>query len=143
MRKFLFLLLVAAFILSFPVPIPSATDTFGVVTYCTGEQDLSAASLTLNCTSPAGKNTRLAFVTVHASGATTETIDVTLDYKLTDNYDTLLKTKDWSANTDYLWEPEGNIILRVNDIIKLTVTNNNTSNTVYATIALEEVTWTR
>ena len=141
MKKLMTLLIALAFIVGIPASIPSAVETYGMIKYCTGTADLSASTLTLSC--PSTRSTRLAFVTIHADGATTETIEVTLDYKLTDTYDTLLKSESWTANTDFLWEPEGNIILRENDAIKVTVTNGNTSNNVYATIALEEITWNR
>ena len=141
MKKLMTLLIALAFIVGLPASIPSATDTYAMIKYCTGTADLSAASLTLTC--PSTRSTRLAFVTVHADAATTETITVTLDYKLSTTSDTLLKTTDWSANTDFLWEPEGNIILRENDAITVTVTDGSGANNVYATIALEEITWNR
>lgn len=141
MKKLLTLLVALAFIVGIPASVPSAEDTYAMIKYCTDTADLSAASLTLTCSST--RSSRLGFVTVHADAATTETITVTLDYKLTANADTVLKTTSWSANTDFLWEPEGNIILRQGDAITVTVTNANTANNVYATIALEEITWDR
>lgn len=77
----------------------------------------------------------LLWVSVHASGATTETITVTLNSVDGANYDTLIKSASWVAETSYFWAPTY-LPLRKGDAIDVAVTNVNLTNTVYVTICV-------
>lgn len=102
----------------------------------TGSQDLSAAVLAL--TTSFARPWRLKEVNIHFSAAVTETVTVTRDEFTGANYDTVLKTEALTSATDFTWRPEGGVLLKRGDEIKVGCTNATATQTAYVTIIGQE-----
>lgn len=103
-----------------------------------GTQDLSAGPLSMT-TSFAQKH-KVKAVILHAGAAITQTVKVTLDSKTGANYDTLLDSAALVANTDYVWIPDGELLLDSGDELLVTCTNAGApAITVYAEVLTEAV----
>ena len=100
-------------------------------------QDLSAGALAWSV-SP-GAPRRVVAVLLHASTTITETVKVTIDSVAGANYDTLIRSVGLSAEQDFAWFPEGDVILAQDDILKVECTQANTTGVVYPTVIFERI----
>lgn len=79
-------------------------------------------------------------VILHASAAITQTVTVMVDSKTGATYDTVLDKQALVANTDYVWIPDGDLLLDSGDELLVTCTNTGTpAITVYAEVLAEAV----
>lgn len=101
----------------------------------TATADLTAAALSYSYTF--SNDGRLAWIVIAASEAITETITVTLDNIKGSNYDTTLKTRSWSSEQYYFWAPDTDLWFEKGQIIKIAVTDGNSTGNVYVTIQVE------
>lgn len=102
----------------------------------TTSQDLSADPLSY--TTSIGRRFKLEKITFHFSGASTETITITLDSAKGANYDVVLRAKSLSAETDYVYIPDGDAKFYKGDEIKVQCTNAGIT-TVYVAIKTSEI----
>jgi len=101
-----------------------------------GSQDLSSAAL--SAVTAFARKWKLDRVTLHASGAISETIVISIDSARGAHYDTKIKTKTLVSNTDFVL-PGNDLVLQDGDEIKITCTNGGGANTAYYEITGEEV----
>ncbi|MBV6341032.1 hypothetical protein [Candidatus Magnetobacterium casense] len=81
---------------------------------------------------------KMEWVTVKASEAITETVTIKIvsDYSTTHN--TTIASQALVAETDFYYHPDGGLVLQDGDEIEVTVTNNNTTGSVYVAIQGQE-----
>jgi hypothetical protein len=99
-------------------------------------QDLTAGALTY--TTSIGRRFTLERILFHASVAITESITITLDSGKGSDYDTVLRRKSLSAETDFIYIPDGENDYYAGDEIKVQCTNANTTGTLRAIIKVKE-----
>ncbi len=105
------------------------------ITETTASQDLSSAAMS-EVTS-IGADFRLNYVTLHFDAATTETVTISVDANEGANYDTVLIEEDLNAETDFFWQPDGNLDFLSGNEVKVEVTDDNGANTAYLVISTE------
>jgi hypothetical protein len=144
MKKYLAFLLLLVLLLVLPSKSYPVTTVSAMFTHCSTETDRSGGgteTTTLNCT--AVRTSILAAILVHSDTSANDVVNVYVNPKFRANYETLLYTNTWSSETDFMWIPDGRLLLGPGDIIKVTVSDSGDFGIVYVTIALEEVTWDR
>ncbi len=82
--------------------------------------DASNANTQLTLPVPAGELRQLLFATVKYSGAASTTITVWINSGAGAAYDVLLDSRTLSANTDYVYIPDGEILLADDDSLVVT-----------------------
>jgi len=95
-------------------------------------QDLSAGALSY--TTNFSAKTRIKQIFLHASVAISETVKVTFDSKTSANYDTVIASRDLTSAQDYVYIPDGDLVLENGDELVISCTNANTTGTVYVTV---------
>lgn len=103
----------------------------------TASQDLSSGSLSF--TTSFGRRFKLEQVLVKFSQAVTETITITLDSKNGTTYDTVLRARSLSSETNFDFTPEGQKNFQEGDEIKITITNANLVGIAYVTVKASEI----
>jgi len=101
-------------------------------------QDLSSAALSYTTTFE--KAFRLDLINFHASVAITETITITIDSARGANYDTVLRVKTLSSESNYVFIPDGDVKLYDGDALKIQCTNANTTGVIYGEVRTSEIT---
>lgn len=79
--------------------------------------DASAANTSLTVSTPSGDLRKLLYVTVKYTGAASTTITVKINSGAGAAYDILLSSVALSADTDFVYVPDGDILLASNDTI--------------------------
>jgi len=103
-------------------------------------QDLSVGAGTpLSFTTSIGRRFRLEKIIFHATGALTETITITLDSGKGSTYDVVLRKKNLSAETDFVYVPDGENDYYAGDEIKVECTAAGDAETIYGIIKVKEV----
>jgi hypothetical protein len=97
---------------------------------------LSAAGL--SHTTTVGEDWKLSWVTLKGSAALTDTVTVAIESGSGDSYNTVLVSEALVAQTSFYWGPDGGLILKDGDEIKITTTNATTTVSVSATIRGEK-----
>ena len=98
-------------------------------------KDLSAGALSDSYTCP--HNLVLMQVLIHADAAISETITITHDaYHEGSNYDTVLRVSTLTAETDFVFRPEGDCFFEAGDILKIQCTNANGAGVVYGKLQM-------
>ena len=103
----------------------------------TTSQDLSLAAMSY--TTSFGRRFKLEQIIFHASVPITETITITLDSGNGANYDTILRARSLSNESNFVFVPEGHNNFYAGDEIKIQCTNANGAGTLYAIIKASEV----
>ena len=103
----------------------------------TTSQDLSANPL--NYTTSIGRRFKLLSVILKFSTAVSETVTITLDSVNGANYDWTIRTKILTAESQYIYLPDSEILCFAGDEIKVECTANNGTGTVYLTVKTQEV----
>jgi hypothetical protein len=109
----------------------------------TKQQDLTAGALSY--TSSIGRRFRLEQVILRFTDgagtavAVTETITISLDSKHGEDYDVVLRVKQLSAESNFAFQPEGQINFQSGDEIKVTCTNANLTGVANLIIKTQEV----
>ncbi len=103
----------------------------------TTSQDLSLGALSY--TTSIGRAFKLERILVKFSQAVTETITITLDSKNGASYDVVLRERSLSAETSFVYEPQGEENYQAGDEIKIQCTNANLVGVCYSTIKTSEL----
>jgi len=103
----------------------------------TTSQDLSEAALSY--TTSYSKAFKLDMILIKFSVNVTEDITITLDSANGASYDVVLKTKGLSAESSFVYKPEGDANFAKGDQIKVQCTNANGTGIAYAVIKSREV----
>jgi hypothetical protein len=108
-----------------------------IVTKQTSSKLLSAGALAF--TTAFAHITRIQSVLLKFTGATNQTVTITLDNGTGANYDTLLFNYPLINATDFFWEPDDELIISATDEIVVTCTNTGVpAITCYCTVLGEE-----
>jgi hypothetical protein len=73
-------------------------------------------------------------ILIHASTDITESLSIIFDSVEGSDFDTVLDSKSFSANSDYVYRPAREQLFKRGDILKITLTNANTTGMVGVTI---------
>ena len=92
-------------------------------------QDLSGAPLSY--TTNFAADTKISYITLHADGAITETVTISIDSAAGANYDTVIASASLTADTDYIWIPDSEFIISSGDEIIIQCTDNGGAQIVY------------
>lgn len=100
-------------------------------------KDLSTGALSY--TTNFAMKFKLEQIIIHFSQAITETITITHISANGVNYNTVLQSIVLSAETDYIFRPQGEANFQVNDEIKVECTNSNLIGIAYGAIKTSEM----
>ena len=100
-------------------------------------QDLSAGELSY--TTSFAQKFKLEGVYIKFSQAVSEAITITLDAAAGTAYDTVLRSRTLSSETNFVFMPEGEANYQAGDNIKVHITNANGVGIAYATIKTSEM----
>lgn len=77
---------------------------------------------------------KLEWVTVKASEAITETVEVKIVSDYSTTHDTVIASQGLVAETNFYYHPDGGLVLQDGDEILVTVTDNNSTGSAYVSI---------
>ena len=89
-------------------------------------------------TTSIGRKFKLERIIFHASVAITETITITHISKQGTTYNSVMRVKSLSSESDFVFVPEDNTFFLDGDEIRLQCTNANITGTLYCTIKTSE-----
>ncbi len=115
--------------------ISTFTATAKTLSDRTATQDLSSGALSQTTSEAA--DFKLIGIQIHASTSITETVTISIDNAAGANYDTVIASKAFTAETDWFYQPDVELIIKSGNEITLACTNANTTGIVYATIMVE------
>lgn len=103
----------------------------------TTSKDLSTGAMSF--TTSINRRFKLEQIIFHSDVPITETINITLDSGNGVNYDTLLRSKSLSNESNFVFVPTGENNFYAGDEIKIQCTNANLVGTLYAIIKCSEI----
>lgn len=133
-------------ILSIILSLIFSTSAYASYSECTATSNLASAALDKTCDFQQKEGdeygqfpaeVKLSQVLINASTAITEDITVTFDSANGANYDVVLDETSLSSNSEYVFRPSGDVVLRKGDKIRVQVTNGNTTGVVYLTVQVK------
>ena len=103
----------------------------------TTSQDLSLGAMSFTTTIE--RRFKLEQIIFHSDVPITETINISLDSGNGASYDTLMRAKSLSNESNFTFVPEGQNNFYAGDEIKITCTNANLTGTLYTIVKCSEV----
>lgn len=100
--------------------------------------ELSSTALSYTSSSN-NRKFKLSELTIHFSGAITETVTVTRVSGVSSNYNSVLAKRSMVAEQDFVFRPQGKCDFQSGDEVKVECTNANTMGIGYVTIKRREL----
>lgn len=124
-------LAVVVLVLGLCVSLAFASNIFRTET----TQNLTSAPL--NSTVTYSSKARVLDVFVHADAGITETVTLTFVSKTNSTYSTVLDSQALSNNTNYFYQPDGDLVLEAGDGLQIQCTNATATANIYVTVDSE------
>jgi hypothetical protein len=103
-----------------------------------GSQNLAAGALSYSTNF--GHKTRITSVLLHATVAISQVVTITFDSKSGSNFDVMLDSTTLSSASNYVYFPDGDLILDASDNIVVTCANSGSpASSVFVTVFAENL----